>query len=271
MAEAKEIRAEVKDKTGPLDSFLKSVGIGSGLCIGLCIGIVVLIFIIAFLVGLGSTPDKNTVAVENNPANQSSGQTSVNNPAAVAPKNEFEADSLSKSIEVGGVTVKILNSYTVPTDKKTRYYFEISSENNSTEDVYTPSNSSFQIEDTDKYVTDSQIAFGLDDSYPYYQKLGPGQKIKGYIFFEMNKTEKPAVLILKQWNLFDNDKQLKWKIQDSEIKAAECMTNYECPNSLYQTCTAQKCEWKEGSCGTSADCKQGERCLYNTCSSSLYG
>lgn len=267
MAEAKEIRAEVKDKTGPLDSFLKSVGIGSGLCIGICIGIVVLIFIIAFLAGLGSNPDKDNVTVQNNGVQ---GQTNTQGNTA-ATKNEFEADGLSKSITISGVTVRVLNAYSVPADKKDKYYFEISSENNSNEDVYTPSNSSFQIEDTEKYVTDSQIGFGLDNSYPYFQKLSQNQKVKGVVYFELNKGEIPQTLVLKQWNLFGDDKVLRWKIASSDVKAIACMTDYDCSNSIYQQCIETQCKWKEGNCGTDADCSDGKRCLYNTCSSSVFG
>jgi hypothetical protein len=75
------VHIEAKDKTGPLDSFLKSTGTGAGTCIGICLGIVVIIFVIAFIGGLNTyktasttvettLPQSNTVnqnLAENNP------------------------------------------------------------------------------------------------------------------------------------------------------------------------------------------------------------
>jgi hypothetical protein len=268
MAEPKEFRAEIKDKTGAADSFIKSIGTGSGLCIGVCVGIIILILILAGLVALGSSNnDKDNIKVETSQGTANNQMT----PQQAAVKKEFLAEGLSSNIEVNGIKVAILNAYSVLSDKKTKYYFEISSENNSKEDVYTPSNSSFQIEDEKNYVTDSTLSWGLDDAYPYFQKLAPTQKVKGFVFFEINKDEKPKNLVLKQWNLFGNDRLLRWRILDSDIKQIECMTEYDCPNTLYQECKNLKCVWKAGYCGKDSDCPENQKCIYNTCSSSYFG
>ncbi len=268
-SEVKSVRAvgETKVVVKEESPFFGSVSRGAGLCIGVCVGIVILVFVFGFLVGLGKQAEVPKEAPSNETAPPAATAVPQRGPvttAAAPAEREFELPGLSRNVEINGVKVSVLNAYKIPGDK-TKYYFEISSENASAEDVWTPSNSSFQVENQEQFVTNSTVSFGLDDSYPYFQKLSRNQKVKGYVFFELKKEETPAALVLKEWSLFGSDRLIRWKIQNSDIKQVECIAQYDCQTAIYQECKQMKCAWSPRHCGVASDCGAGEQCTSNTC------
>ncbi|MFA6420056.1 MAG: hypothetical protein WCW13_04600, partial [archaeon] len=223
----KSVSVEVKDKTGAGSSFFKSIGTGAGICIGVCVGIIILIVILAFLVAL-TTPSvkdsSNKIAgIDSNNLPISNGTTTT------TVKNDFQASYLRSPVTIDGVMVKVLNAYSVNGQNNKNYYLEMSFENNGTKDVYTPSLSEVQLEDADKYVAEAGYIFSSSiDDFPSTKKLSPQQKVKGFLVFNINKSYVPVSLVLKNWNLFDNDKLVRWTILNTDIQTVDCFVDSDC-------------------------------------------
>jgi len=111
---AEEIKAEIKEKTGALDSFFKSIGTGSGLCIGVCVGIIILIFIFAFFIALGSNNSSDSDEGQSSTVTQN---TSNNNAIADSsqPKTISEQEYIKQYLDLMDVKLeKGYGEYDVP-------------------------------------------------------------------------------------------------------------------------------------------------------------
>jgi hypothetical protein len=162
--------------------------------------------------------------------------------------------------------VKVLNAYSVNGQNNKNYYLEMSFENNGTKDVYTPSLSEVQLEDADKYVAEAGYIFSSSiDDFPSTKKLSPQQKVKGFLVFNINKSYVPVSLVLKNWNLFDNDKLVRWTILNTDIQTVDCFVDSDCSDYTKQCSSINKCTWKKGYCGNISDCEQGQACTYGMC------
>ncbi|MEK6971080.1 MAG: DUF4352 domain-containing protein [archaeon] len=189
-----DVNVNWKDKTGPLGSFLKSMGTGAGACIGICIGAV----IIVLLLTAGLSNDDGQAVVANGVAGASASGGS-------APEAETAVFGIGEKFVYDGVAYTVLSvgkksgvgSFSTVEAKGEFVIVELEVENQGVESKYVTLN--LQLVDNlgRKFDSDSTAEIYIGNGFYLGEKLQPGLPVSGFKVFDVPMTATGLKLEIK--------------------------------------------------------------------------